>query len=403
MANDDDGLKIINISNPDSTSQVRHIETGENSSRIEVQGDYAYIAGGLTSMPVLDISNPDNPIKIGDFAARSNDIVIKDQYAYIANYGDLTILDVSNPEDLEEVGNLKTDGYIYEIAVQGDYAYVANSLAGFKIINISNPENPEQVGVFDIEDDGAHHVAVQGEYAYVTFDSLVVLDISDPTSPIQISSFDSYIYAIAVQDDYVYITRNNVFCILDNSDPTNLVEIGSYVLDDYCWDIVIHNNYAYMANERAGLTILDISDPTNIIKTGFFDTGDMARGVAVNDDYALVADGEDGIYIIRNNELDNTKIENNANNIPQKISLNQNYPNPFNPTTKIEYEIHQKSHITLKIYDISGNEIETLINNNQSAGKYTIIWNAANYSSGLYFYKISTNNFVKIKKCMLLK
>ncbi|MBL7135972.1 MAG: T9SS type A sorting domain-containing protein [Candidatus Marinimicrobia bacterium] len=352
---------------------------------------------------MLDISDPVTPVKIGSFDIRSENIIIKDDYAYLAACDSFKILNISNPEQMEEAGSFRTNGCAQDVALQGDYAYLASGYGGLQIINISNPENPEQIGVFDIEGDGTSIVAVQGEYAYVKFDSLVVLDISDPTNPQHIGSFDSYVYAIAVQGDYVYITRNNVFCVLDNSDPANLVEIGSYTLDDYCFDIVIHNNYAYVANERAGLIILDISDPANIIKTGFFDTGDDARGVAVDDNYVYVADGDDGIYIIRNNELDNTKIENNENNIPQKVKLSQNYPNPFNPTTTFKYELPKESKVHLVLYDINGRLIETFVNEKQQPGYYSVQWNASQYSSGVYIYRIQADGFSAVKKCLLIK
>ncbi|MEO6694735.1 MAG: T9SS type A sorting domain-containing protein, partial [Ignavibacteria bacterium] len=83
--------------------------------------------------------------------------------------------------------------------------------------------------------------------------------------------------------------------------------------------------------------------------------------------------------------------------------LLQNYPNPFNPTTKINFQLTMFNFVSLKVYDILGNEIESLINENISAGSYSIEWNASNYSSGVYFYKLETGSFTDVKRMMLLK
>ena len=89
--------------------------------------------------------------------------------------------------------------------------------------------------------------------------------------------------------------------------------------------------------------------------------------------------------------------------IPNKLVLNQNYPDPFNPSTTISYSIPKQSQVTLMVYDILGNEIKTLINEEKTAGTYKINLNASNLSSGIYFYKFETDNYVKCKKMILLK
>ncbi len=86
-----------------------------------------------------------------------------------------------------------------------------------------------------------------------------------------------------------------------------------------------------------------------------------------------------------------------------KFELAQNYPNPFNPTTKINYQLAKDENVSLKVYDVLGNEVATLVNSRQSAGKHSVNFNASALSSGVYFYKIVAGNFVDVKKMMLLK
>ena len=91
--------------------------------------------------------------------------------------------------------------------------------------------------------------------------------------------------------------------------------------------------------------------------------------------------------------------------VPKSFSLYQNFPNPFNPSTKIRFDIPSNSNQGVKIivYDISGRQIAELLNENLKPGKYEITWNAAKYSSGIYFYKIQTGSFIETKKMLLVK
>ncbi|MEO8399177.1 MAG: T9SS type A sorting domain-containing protein [Ignavibacteriaceae bacterium] len=94
---------------------------------------------------------------------------------------------------------------------------------------------------------------------------------------------------------------------------------------------------------------------------------------------------------------------NYQNNTALLFSLSQNYPNPFNPTTKIEYSIPKTSFVKLKVYDILGKEVITLVNEEKSIGNYSIEFNGNNLSSGIYFYKIQAGNYSSVKKIILLK
>jgi len=89
--------------------------------------------------------------------------------------------------------------------------------------------------------------------------------------------------------------------------------------------------------------------------------------------------------------------------IATTFNLSQNYPNPFNPSTTITYSIPDESKVSLKIYDVMGREIAELVNERQSAGSHAVKFNASSIASGTYFYKLSTDGFVSVKKMTLLK
>jgi hypothetical protein len=88
---------------------------------------------------------------------------------------------------------------------------------------------------------------------------------------------------------------------------------------------------------------------------------------------------------------------------PKEYVLSQNYPNPFNPTTNIEYTIPKDGNVSLKVYDIEGREVATLINKYQNAGTYITMWDASNFSSGVYFYRIISGSYVETKRMVLKK
>ena len=111
------------------------------------------------------------------------------------------------------------------------------------------------------------------------------------------------------------------------------------------------------------------------------------------------------------NKLNNNKIQLFAkvdgtslkNLIPKEYNLYQNFPNPFNPSTKIKYDIPVNGLVTLKVYDVLGSEVATLVNEEKTVGRYEVNFDAAALASGVYIYRLSVNDFVNVKKMVLLK
>ena len=88
---------------------------------------------------------------------------------------------------------------------------------------------------------------------------------------------------------------------------------------------------------------------------------------------------------------------------PKEFFLSQNYPNPFNPITNIHFAVHNRQYVTLKVYDILGNEVKTLINEEKPAGSYEVKFNAAGLPSGNYFYRFTAGNFSETRKMLIIK
>jgi len=161
---------------------------------------------------------------------------------------------------VEIQGHYDTAGSAVDVAMMGDYAYVADWDQGLIIIDITNKGDPQEAGQYDTAGE-AKSVAVSGDYAYIADgeNGLVIVDISDPANP---------------------------------------ALVGSYNTAGNSWDVAVNGDYVYVADDENGLVIVDISDKPNPVLKGQYDTAGYMWGVTVSGDYAYVADGDNGFGII---------------------------------------------------------------------------------------------------------
>jgi xylan 1,4-beta-xylosidase len=139
-------------------------------------------------------------------------------------------------------------------------------------------------------------------------------------------------------------------------------------------------------------------------------TTNLLKPVSGNHDVYLEFSGTENdklfdlqLFQFTNNSTPTSIGESQGNNLPQKFHLYQNFPNPFNPTTKIEYSVPKSSFVFLKVYDVLGREVEALVNDENSAGIYQVIFNGEELTSGVYLYRIQSGDFIQTKKMILMK
>jgi hypothetical protein len=120
---------------------------------------------------------------------------------------------------------------------------------------------------------------------------------------------------------------------------------------------------------------------------------DNQNMVSVNSEHGIIFGYNDNIILSSRD----------SNFIPAKFSLYQNVPNPYNSSTKISYDVPGDGFVTLKVYDILGREIETLVNDFKRSGRYSIDFNNINLSSGIYFYRLQFKNFSNVKTMVVIK
>ncbi len=395
---------------------------------------------------------------IGNYAKACRDVEIAENIGYLVSVDSVELVDISNPTSLMTLSIVHTHGLGGLINPPGNYAYIAHRTPYFSVLDIANPFFPELVGY--LRGAGGDDLYISGNYAYSVRSSnynfiggLDIIDISIPTDPQLVSSSSWRLWngkSIAISENYaivghaaqydtpgsveviditspdslVFIKRIDIahsvkeivisnkiayvaaglsgLRIIDFSNPNQLSEVGFYDEDGAVFDVAIVGNFAYLSNGFYGFRVIDISSKSNPQEVGYFDTGGVATGVAADNEYIYVADRITGLHILQNNLFTSIKA-NKSHEYLSNFNLSQNYPNPFNTTTTIEFTNPKAGFVSLKIYNILGEEVKTFVSKVLTAGEHKYLWDANGLASGMYLIKLESNNNYKIIKALLLK
>ena len=177
------------------------------------------------------------------------------------------------------------------------------------------------------------------------------------------------------------------------------VDQKEYVLFDFTASdmdtISIHGTNIIIAFSPLSFMVIDTTVSDSYVYT-------------IIDSVGIVNVGHDCVYdlhkaIVNGRQVYPTSVENLDLSIPKLPSLSQNYPNPFNPSTKITSSIPSECQVSLKVYDILGREVSTLIQGKKEPGEYSVTWNAEGLPNGVYFYRLVAGQYTKTNKMILMK
>ncbi len=237
-----------------------------------------------------------------DTEKTSHNVAVRGDYAYVADGGNgLRIVDISDPANPWEKGHFDTGGGASDVAVSGDYAYMAWGTSGLVIVDISDLSNPSEEGRYNTQGE-ASSLTVSGKYAYLanTDNGLFIFDISDQSEPVVEGKYNSkYAMDVVVSGDFAYLADYDYgFVIVDISDKSDPQKVGRCDTDDHAWGVALSGDYAYVADREDGLVIIDIAnkEAPSIIKK--INTPGHALDVVLDGNYAYVADGSKGILMI---------------------------------------------------------------------------------------------------------
>lgn len=400
------GTQIVDITDSANIREVGWVPTtnaassSNNWREMKPIGHYLYVGSEVANsgIQIIDLQYlPDSVSYKGKFQtgtlSSSHTITTDGTFLYVNgtntsfNNQGITIFSVANPIAPVQIGAWTTE-YVHDSRVINDTIYASNIYSGYlTIINATNKANPVTVRRFQTTPNPFTHNSARttdGRYVLTTDET------SSPNGKLKIWNVENL---------------NNI-TFVRNWLPTN---ISTAIVHN----VEIYGRYALIAHYTAGVRLLDIADPTNPVEVAWYDTYPTNNNSNFNGCWGvymfpsgkiIASDMTTGLYVLKTNfALTNTTTTSSV--VPENFTMSQNYPNPFNPTTKINFSLPKSSNVTLKVFDASGKEVASLLNDRRDAGSYTVSLDAAKYglSSGIYFYTLKTNDFSETKKMTLIK
>ncbi len=301
-----------------NTTFMGGFNTPGSARNVVVSGKYAYVADEQNGLRIIDISDPTNPTEVGsyDTPGTTHAVAVKNQYAFLAdgNSG-IWIIDVSNPSFPSVIGGYDTQGEAYDLEVKSnqDILYVADGSQGLEIFNVADASNPIALGGINTPG-SAYELTIVGNYALVADSTggMRTISIDNPASPVARGSFTTGLNAVGIcyfeganpihSAAVVSNHLTNQLKFIDWSNPSFLTWEGDFTTLQKPYGIYNDGFYLYAAEASAGMRIIQASDywHNNTHESGHYDTDGESKGVFVKDNYIYVADGTNGLVIVRN-------------------------------------------------------------------------------------------------------
>lgn len=409
------GLLSLDISQSDSLDQRFFFPTGGAPGQVQIKDSLAFVASGPSGLWILDISDPRNPRGISNVmtGGYADDITITDSTVFIINGAKISedttrglwvvdIRDVWYPIILSHhIGIIRfSPSYVHfnSIDKEGNFVYVSQTGGNLndsimEIIDVSNLSAPNTLGVFRARY-SPYSIAVEDSFVYLaTPDSgLRIVDVRSPFLPVEVGAFaqSQSVIGITLADQMAFAYRPDSIFVLNVSEPGSPVVIGGLQRNGQSGvtsaDLTFEKDWLYWADGSIG--IVDVSNPSQPIQrlTTEFD----ANGVAAKQEIFIVADGLSGVWILSNDFITSAG-EHRYYSFPREIHLAQNYPNPFNLETVIRYSLPATGFVSLRVFNILGQEVTMLVNEKMGLGSHAVMWKATGLSSGIYFYRLQVN------------
>lgn len=367
------------------------------------------------------------------------DIKTYSHYAYIvaemtgANQG-LMIVDLQYlPDSVRFVGSYvhgsDVRSHNFSIDVNTGYAYICKqNYSGFRVVSLADPEQP--VDVITVNTGNIHDVYARNDTVVASEGwngSFSIWDLSNKNNPVMLTRINvpnaGYAHNAWLSDDGRYLmtteeTDSHTVKIWDIQDMSNVSLLGEYLASNYlAHNTHIMGNLAVISHYSSGVVVVDISDPSQPIEVANYDTypaddlpgfwGCWGAYPFTDGGYVYASNFNGDLYVLKLEEAP-TSVD-SRQQLPNGFSLEQNYPNPFNPTTRIPFEISHSGIVRLKVHDLTGKEVATLVDKRLAPGAHSAEWNAGNFASGVYYYKFSFvgdnqgQRFEQVRKMILLR
>ncbi|MBE2281497.1 MAG: T9SS type A sorting domain-containing protein [Ignavibacteriaceae bacterium] len=212
----------------------------------------------------------------------------------------------------------------------------------------------------------------------------------------QTSLINRNVYALSINGNFIFAgTNTGVYLSSNNGANWIQTSLNNQIINT----ISISGNNIFVGTEGNGIFISN-NNGVNWVQKNEGLGNNFILSLCINNNYVF-AGTNIGTYRRPISELTNHQTVSNI--VPHSFLLHQNYPNPFNPSTEIRFDVPKFSLIKLIVYDFLGKEVAELVNEELHEGEYSVEWNAENFSSGVYFYKLISDNFTETRKMILMK
>ena len=356
IADDWEGLQVINILNPTSPYIDTFMMSADYSYDIYVDNNNAYVANDAGGLKIIDITNPLIPVEVGAYDTiglfpRIESAIAKDSFAYTTwpYYGRyFRSVDVSNPHNPRTAAVCDGFGPAKDMVMRDSFVFVAEDNR-FQIYNVARPRQPRLVGSCNIGNTTCG-LCLKDSLAYVaTTPGVRIINISNPSNPIEINSInDLFTTSVSVKDTIIYLSNSyDSLKAWNVGNLNNPYQISSLYLGmNLAYDVVVDSNLAYVGSVR-GLSIVDISNPQNMSIVGSYNTPDYVRRVFYQSSYIYCACFSAGMCIF---EQLPSGIEENHNEI-SIAKLLRIIPNPT--SSRFNLELNRIDDVVL-VYNLAG-------------------------------------------------
>jgi hypothetical protein len=282
-----------------ASSYVEDFTTTHYRDRLNTTAEWDTVAGALR-LPPLQLTLAGSCGTPGV----AYGVAVDGNYAYVAdNTSGLQVIDITNPANPAIAGYCATPGRAYGVAISGNHAYVADGTSQrLEVIDITNPATPTVVGSC-LTPGTADAVAVDGDYAYVAdaFSGLQVISIANPASPSVVGycSLPDNASGVVLSGDYAYVADGTGgLAVVNIADPAHPTLAGSCLTAGAATNVAISGDDAYVTTTSRDLQIISIADPAHPSLAGSLGTSGEAYGLAVDGDWAYVTDVHVGLLAI---------------------------------------------------------------------------------------------------------
>jgi len=246
-----------------------------------------------------------------------------------------------------------------------------------------------------------HSLAANGNNIFAGTQTYgVYLSTDNGTTWAQSSLNNQTVRSLAVNGNNIFagtgIPGNGVYLSTDNGTNWTQTSLNNV----YAVSLAVNGNNVFAGTFENGVYVSNNNGASWIQKNEGFGADRWVFALSILNNY-IFAGTNNSVYRRPLGEL--TGIQPISNEVPQQFSLSQNYPNPFNPKTVISYSLIENRFITLKVYDVLGNEVATLVNEKQNGGSYEVEFDGSKFSSGVYYYKLTAGEYSETKEMVLIK